>query len=411
MNVDSIFILILVFIIVDYVFEQWLDWLNMKRLSAGIPKLIADLYTPEKHAESIKYQKTNARFSFITSGYSIVLYVAVIATGFLGWVASYLSTYIQSPIWHSLAFFGTLYICSDLISTPFSYYKTFVIEERFGFNKMKPKTFFLDKLKSYLLVVLVGGLVLYTLLWLIGNMGVYFWLYFWAFISVFMLFINMFYTSIIVPLFNNLSPLEDGELRSAIEEYSKQVDFPLTNIYVIDGSKRSSKANAYFSGLGPKKKIVLFDTLIKNHTTEELVAVLAHEVGHYKKKHILGGFALSIVQTGFMLFILSLFVQSKTLSLALGGTDISIHLNLLAFGILYTPISKVSSILMNMVSRKNEFQADRYAAETYDGKHLQSALKKLSTDHLSHLTPHPAYVFIHYSHPPLLQRLTAIDKV
>lgn len=410
MTAPTIFLIVLTIIIVDYIFEQSLDWLNMKRLSLDIPKALADIYSKEKHEKSILYQKTISKFSFLTSGYSVVLYVIVLLTGTLGWINNFLSQYIQDPIMLSLSFFGTLYIISDVISTPFSYYKTFRIEEKFGFNKMKPKTFFIDKIKSYILIAAIGGLIFYILLWLIGNMGEYFWLYFWGVISVFMLLINMFYTSLIVPLFNKLTPLEDGELRLAIEEYSKRVGFPLTNIYVINGSKRSSKANAYFSGLGPNKKIVLYDTLINNHTTEELVAVLAHEVGHYKKKHVLSAFAASILQTGLMLYILSLFIQSQELSIALGGSETVIHLNLLAFGILYTPISKISGIIMNIISRKNEFEADQYAADTYEGKHLQSALKKLSSDHLSHLTPHPAYVFLHYSHPPLVKRLEAINS-
>ncbi len=409
MTPDNILIILLVIIITEYLFEQALDWLNLKSLSSSIPESLKGIYSAEKHQKSIAYQKTKGRFSFITSAFSVCLYVIALSSGLLGWLDMELNQHIVNPIWHALAFFGILVIASDILSTPFSYYKTFVIEEKFGFNKMKPKTFFADKLKSYLLMVLFGGGILAALLWSIGVLEEQFWIYFWVFISVFLLFINMFYTSIIVPLFNKLKPLEEGELRSAIEAYSNKVGFPLTGIYVIDGSKRSSKANAYFSGIGPKKKIVLFDTLIENHTTEELVAVLAHEVGHYKKKHTISGFILSVIQTGAMLYILSLFINSSALSYALGSSRHSIPLNLLAFGILYSPISKVIGILMNMFSRRNEYEADRYAAATYDGQYLQSALKKLSTDHLSHLTPHRAYVFVHYSHPPLIRRLEAIE--
>lgn len=219
----------------------------------------------------------------------------------------------------------------------------------------------------------------------------------------------MFYTSLIVPLFNKLSPLEDGDLKQLINEYSARVGFPLKNVFVIDGSKRSSKANAFFSGIGKKKKIVLYDTLINNHTKEELVAVLAHEAGHFKKKHVLSGFFLSVIQIAIMLFILSLMIFNENLSLALGGQQQAIHLNLLAFGILYSPISMLTGIIMNIISRRNEFEADAYAVRTYDGRYLHSALKKLSVDNLSNLTPHPLYVFFHYSHPPLVQRLQAIE--
>jgi STE24 endopeptidase len=219
----------------------------------------------------------------------------------------------------------------------------------------------------------------------------------------------MFYTTLILPLFNKLTPLKDGELKEAIEAYSEKVKFPLDNIFVIDGSKRSAKSNAFFSGIGKKKKIVLYDTLIANHTNDELVAVLAHEVGHFKKKHIISGYILSVLQTGFTLFIMSLIIFNPAISEALGGQNFAIHLNLLAFGILFSPISHFVSIFMNMLSRKNEFEADAYAKSTFNGAALQQALKKLSVDNLSNLFPHPAYVFIHYSHPPLLQRLKAME--
>jgi STE24 endopeptidase len=276
---------------------------------------------------------------------------------------------------------------------------------------MDLKTFIADKIKGYLIAIIVGGLILGGLLLLINELGKDFWIWFWIAISLFLIFVNMFYTSLIVPLFNKLKPLEDGDLRMAIQEYSKNVGFPLDNIFVIDGSKRSTKANAYFSGLGSKKKIVLYDTLIQNHSKEELVAVLAHEVGHFKKKHIILGLILSVAQIGIMLFILSLLVFNTDLSKALGATTNTIHLNLIAFGILFSPISHLIGIFMNLISRKNEYEADRFAASTYNGNALQEALKKLSVNNLSNLTPHPAYAFFHYSHPPLLERLRALRKV
>jgi STE24 endopeptidase len=271
--------------------------------------------------------------------------------------------------------------------------------------------FWLDKLKGYLLGAVIGGVILSVLLLLVDSLGVNFWLVFWVAISLFMFIMNMFYTSLILPLFNKLSPLEEGELRDAITAYAKQVDFPLTKIFVIDGSKRSSKANAFFSGLGKKKKVVLYDTLIENHSIQELVAIFAHEVGHYKKKHIQQGLVLSVLQTGLMLYILSLLIFNTELSIALGGDTMRIHLNLIAFGILYSPISMITGLLMNMLSRKNEFEADQYASETANGADLAGALKKLSADNLSNLLPHPAYVFFNYSHPPLLKRISAIETI
>jgi len=256
---------------------------------------------------------------------------------------------------------------------------------------------------------IIGGGLLAALIYLVETIGPDFWMWFATIACAFMLFMNMFYTSLILPLFNKLTPLPDGELKTAIEEFSRKINFPITNIFVIDGSKRSKKANAFFSGMGKKKKIVLYDTLIANHTTEELVAVLAHEVGHYKKKHIIWSYVLSVVQIVFMLFVLSLMVFNENLSLALGGSQLAVHLNLLAFTILFSPISAITGLLMNVYSRKNEFEADAYARKTYNGKALAEALKKLSVDNLSNLYPHPAYVFFHYSHPPLLQRLARMD--
>lgn len=401
--------IILIIITVDYVFEQVLDYFNFKARKVTLPEEIKSFYSAEKYEKSQRYHKVLDRFSFITSAFSFILSFCVLYFGWFGWLDEYLRDYFNHEIILALVYFSVLFIASDILNTPFQAYRTFVIEERFDFNKTTIKTFILDKLKGYLLSALIGGVLISVLLYLILEIGPNFWLYFWAIAAVFILFINMFYTSLILPLFNKLTPLEDGELKTAIQQYADKVNFPLDNIFVIDGSKRSKKANAFFSGLGKKKKIVLYDTLIENHTTEELVAVLAHEVGHFKKKHIVYGFGISVLKIGLMLFIMSLMIFNENLSLALGADQLGIHLNLLAFGILYSPISKVLGILGNIFSRKNEFEADAYARETFDSGALQHALKKLSVDNLSNLYPHPAYVFIHYSHPPLLQRLDKLN--
>ena len=410
MDANSILILLLVLLSFDFIFNKILEYLNIKSMKEELPDEVKDIYEEEKYKKSIAYAKANNKFGLLTSSFSFILSFVLLATGFFGWFDQQVHGFIGTEELVSLAFFGLLFIASDISNIPFQLYDTFVIEEKFGFNKTSPKTFVLDKLKGYVLAGVIGGLILYILLKLITLFGPDFWIFFWIVISVFTLIMNMFYTSLILPLFNQLTPLEDGELKEEIEKFSKSINFPLDNIFVIDGSKRSAKSNAFFSGIGKKKKIVLYDTLIKNHSKEELVAVLAHEVGHFKKKHIITGYLLSILQTGFTLFIMSLIIFSPAVSEALGGSQLAIHLNLLAFGILYSPISHFVGVFMNILSRKNEYEADAYAKETYNGTFLQLALKKLSVDNLSNLFPHPAYVFMNYSHPPLLKRLAAMEE-
>lgn len=410
MTKETILIIILGITIAEFLLELVLDILNIQSMKSDLPEKLKGIYEPEKYKSSMDYQRTTANFGRFSSGFTFVLSIILLSTGGFGWLDTFLRGYFSNPTLVSLAFFGVIFIASDVIGLPFSLYSTFVIEQKFGFNKMTAKTFIFDKLKSYLLTIIIGGGLGVVFFWLIGFMGQSFWIYFWIIAGVLILIINMFYTSLILPLFNKLTPLEDGELKNAIQDYSKKVDFPLDNIFVIDGSKRSSKANAFFSGLGKKKKIVLYDTLINNHTIEELVGVLAHEVGHFKKKHIIQTLVISLVQTGVILFILSQFVFSQNLSLALGGSVTAIHLNLLAFGILFSPISQILGLAMNLLSRKNEFEADHFAKTTFAAAPLIDALKKLSVNNLSNLLPHPLYVFFHYSHPPLLQRLEALEK-
>lgn len=410
MEPNTILGIIIGILIFDFFFEQILDFINLKHQRTDIPEEMKEYYDSDKYVKSQKYLKENTRFSFITSSFSFILALLLLITGFFGGLDIFLREYISHPIVLSLIYFGVLFIISDIITIPFQLYATFVIEEKYGFNKTTPKTFIIDKVKGYLITTILGVIILGALLYLIEFLGSNFWIYFWIVSVAFMLFMNMFYATLILPIFNKLTPLEDGELKESIVNYSKKINFPVINIFVMDGSKRSSKSNAFFSGLGKKKKIVLFDTLIKNHSIEELTAVLAHEVGHYKKKHILTSFIISILQTGLTLFILSLFVFNENLSLALGGDQLAIHLNLIAFALLYTPVSKITSLFMVIFSRKNEFEADEYATVTYNGKALKTALKKLSVDNLSNLYPHPLYVFFNYSHPPILKRLQAIDR-
>lgn len=408
MSAQNILWVILIIILLDFVLEQFLLYLNIKNQKKEMPSELIGIYDEGKYRQAYDYYREKSAFSIISSTFSLAILLIVFYFGILGWLDNLIHLYISNSIFEALLFFAIVFFILDIVGLPFALYEIFIIEQKYGFNKMTLPLFFIDKLKGYMLAAILGGGIMFILIWLISALGANFWIYFWVVFSLFILLINMFYTSWIVPLFNKLTPLSDGELKSAIEEYSKKVDFPLDNVFVIDGSKRSSKANAFFSGIGKKKKIVLFDTLINQHTTDELVAVLAHEVGHYKKKHIITGFILSALQAGIILFILSYFVSNAALSQALGSNSMSLALNLVAFSILFTPISTILGIIFNIISRKNEYEADNYAATTYNGAPLAQALKKLSTNNLSNLTPHPWYVFVHYSHPPVLERLMAL---
>ena len=405
---QALFIIILVIVILDFILERVLDYLNTTYWEEELPAELEGIYDRENYLKSQQYLKTNTRFSQVTESFNFILVMAMLVFGGFAFLDGWIRQFTANPVLLALMFFGILGFIADMLGTPFSVYATFVIEERFGFNKTTVWTFILDKLKGWLLAVIIGGGLLSLVVWIYGATGQWFWLIAWGAISFFTIFMMLFYSNIIVPLFNKQTPLAPGELRDAIEAFAHKTGFSLKNIYVIDGSKRSSKANAYFTGLGKKKRIVLYDTLIKDHSTDELVAVLAHEIGHYKKKHTLIGTITSILQTGLMLFILSRFLESPYLSGALDASQPSFHISVVAFGILYTPLSIILGLVMNIISRKHEYEADRFAAVNYSGESLAGALKKLSVSNLSNLRPHPLYVFFYYSHPPLLKRLEGI---
>jgi len=407
---NTVFIAIVVIIAVDFALERILDYLNSKSRSARLPVELKDVYDEEQYRRQQEYKKVNERFSLLTSSFSFLVILLMLFLGGFSLVDGWARDITAQPILIVLVFFAILGLGADLVGTPFSLYDIFIIEERFGFNKTTPKIFVMDKLKGWLLGAIIGGGLLALVVWFYHVTGSLFWIYAWILATVFSVFMAMFYSSLIVPLFNKQTPLEEGELRDAIKSFSEKAGFRLTNIYVIDGSKRSTKANAYFTGLGPKKRIVLYDTLIKDLSVKEIVAVLAHEIGHYKKKHTLTGMITGIVQTGLTLFILSLFIGNPVLSAALGSKQPSFHMGLIAFGILYSPISMLTGLVMNYVSRRNEYAADRYVKENYEARELAGALKKLSSKNLSNLTPHPAYVFFHYSHPTLLQRVRRLGS-
>lgn len=409
MDQEIIKYLLMGIITLTFVFDKTINYLNISRKIGDVPRTLDQYLSPDKLKESRKYQQTNYTFGLFTGGFSFLLTLIFIAFGFFGYLDEWLRQFGLSHIPLSIVYFGILFIGSDILSIPFDYYHTFKIEEDFGFNKTTVKTFFADKVKGYLLSIIVGGTLLFVLVWLILEIGRDFWWIFWIIAALFMVFVNMFYAALILPLFNKLTPLEEGELKNTIMDYARSVGFPLENVFIMDGSKRSSKANAFFSGLGKRKKVVLFDTLLEQHTPEELVAVLAHEIGHYKKGHIRTGMITGILQTGIMLFILSLFIFSEQISYALGGNQMAIHLNIIGFTMLFSPISTVLGIFMNCLSRNNEFEADAFAKSTYAGKPLAEALKTLSVKTLSNIDPHPLYVFVNYSHPPLLSRLKRLE--
>jgi len=377
--------------------------------SDTLPFQLKGICDEKEYSKTQLYQKENDRLSLWSSALNLAVILVVIIAGGFALVDNMSRAISGNIIIISLIFFGIIGLVSDVINIPFSIYDTFVIEKKYGFNTMTIRTFITDHVKSWFIAILIGAPVLGLIVWFYYKTGHYFWLHAWGVITLFSVFINLFYSELIVPLFNKQTPLPDGPLRTEIEAFAKKTGFKLKDIYVIDGSKRSTKANAYFSGFGPKKRIVLYDTLQNELTDEEIVSVLAHEIGHYKKKHILFTLILSVFLTGLILFLFSLVVNNPLLSRALGAQSTSFHLGLIVFGILYSPLSLIIGLFTNYISRRNEFEADRFVTENFKPEILASALKKLSVKNLSNMMPHPAYVFFHYSHPPLLHRLEKLE--
>ena len=404
------FYLIIGFFTLSFIWTQILSYLNRKKMSPVLPDELKGIYPPEKYAKQQEYQRANSRFGLISGGFSFSFMLIILLFGFLGWLDNYLREYTNHFLVLPLIFFGILMISNEIITFPFDWYATFTIEERFDFNKSTKKLFIADWLKSIILNSLIGGIILASVLFIYHFILKEFWLYAWVVVSGFSLLMTFFYSEWIVPLFNKQTPLEEGELRNAIEFFTRKAGFRLANIFVMDGSKRTTKANAYFTGFGKKKRIVLFDTLVNDLTTDEIVAVLAHEIGHYKKKHVIYSLTLSILTTGFIFYILSLFLGNLRLAEALGGTKASFHLGIIGFAFLLTPISEISELAINHISRKNEYEADNFVKQSGLGEALISALKKISIQSLSNLNPHPLVVFWYHSHPTLLQRIERIRK-
>ena len=407
MNIFAVIILLA--LAVNYFLNLASDLMNLKSLKTPLPEEFRDVFDEEKYREAQEYTRVRTRFGLITSTFSLLILLIFWFAGGFNWVDQLVRDFGYGTIVTGVLFVGILMLAQTIISLPFSVYSTFVIEERFGFNKTTPSTFIADRLKGMMLTVLLGGPLLAGVIAIFEFFGAVAWLYAWLVVILFTLFVQFIAPTWIMPLFNKFSPLEDGDLKKAILDYARNVSFPLQGIYKIDGSRRSSKSNAFFTGFGKNKRIALFDTLIEKHTIPELVAVLAHEVGHYKKKHIPKNMTISFLHTGVMLYLLSLFIRLPGLHEAFFMEEISVYAGLLFFGLLYSPIEMILSVMMQVFSRKHEYEADRYAADTTgDPEHMVSVLKKLSVDNLSNLTPHPFHVFLNYSHPPVLERIRAI---
>ncbi len=411
MEPSTLFNILITILLIKFVIDSVLNHLNAKHFNDTLPNDVSDVYEINEYLKSQTYKRTNHNFSKITSLFSLITTLLFFFFNGFFIVDQIARGFSNNIIIITLIFFGIIIVGSDIISIPFSLYKTFIIEEKFGFNKVTKKIFFLDKIKGLLMTIILGGSILSIITWFYEFTGNYFWIYSWLLISAFSIFLNMFYSKLIVPLFNKQTILEEGDLKNDIIKYVNSVGFKAQDIYVLNGSKRSTKANAYFSGFGNQKRITLYDTLINDLENDEIVAVLAHEVGHYKRKHILYNLTLSIILTGFALFVLSLFIKTPVLSLALGVSLPSFHIGLIAFGILYSPVSQILGIFMNYMSRKFEYQADNYAKNTFSASPLISSLKKLSKNSLSNLTPHYLYVFFHFSHPTLLERIKNLKKI
>jgi len=405
---QTLLYLIIAFIIAEFLFSKVLSYLNIRSWDKPVPDEIKDLYQDDKFEKARAYALDNNRVETISSTLSFIITLSFLYFKGFAWVDNIAHQVSGQYIVQGLVFFGIVAGATSVIGLPFDIYSTFVIEEKYGFNKTTPATFIADKVKGILLGVIIGGGIYALLAYLFQLLGDYFWLAGWLVVSGFSLFIATFYTAVLLPVFNKLTPLENGELRANIEKYSAQVSFPLTNIMVMDGSKRSSKANAFFSGIGSRKSIVLFDTLINDMNTDEITAVLAHEVGHYKKKHVLQSMALSIMQMGILFFLFGWLARNPLMGEVLGAKENTFYLSLTTFSLLYSPVSTLISLFMNLFSRKNEYEADNYAKTTYGPEPLISALKKLYVNTLGNPQPDPLYVFVNYSHPTLLQRIRAM---
>lgn len=405
-------VIVLALILIPFGIEILVEWLNLKNIQEELPKEFEGIYDSDRYLKSQKYLSENTRFDIFHSTFSTALLIVFFVLGGFNFLDLWLRNFIESDLWRGLAYFAALGIGTKITNLPFSIYETFNIEERYGFNKSTPQVFVQDQLKGLILAIVIGGPILALLIWFFDEFGDQAWLYAWLALTAIQLFITWLAPIVILPLFNKFDPLPEGELKVAIENYLQKQNFNSRGLFTMDGSKRSTKANAFFIGFGKFRRIVLFDTLIEKQTPKEIVAVLAHEVGHYQRGHIIKSLVLSILSTGILFYTLGFFLKSHIIYDAFQIATPSTYLGLVIISILYSPLSKLISILSNALSRKFEFEADEFAVRTYGASEdLVSALKKLSRDSLSNLTPHPIKVFFDYTHPPVLERVRVLRSI
>ena len=408
---QTYYLIIIGALIFEYLLSTVSSVLNMNSVSENVPDGFQNHYDSEKYAKSQAYLKDNTRFGLLSSTFGLIVTLIVIHSGLFGLLDVFVRTQSTHPIVGGLIFFGLIFIINDIINLPFPLYGTFILEEKYGFNKTTAKTFVMDKLKGYMLTIVLGTIIMSPVLYFFNSYGENGWWIAWGIITAFMIAIQPIFVHVIAPIFNKFTPLEDGELRTAIETFSKKVDFPISRIDMMDGSKRSSHSNAYFSGFGKSRRIALFDTLLEKHSIEEIVSVVAHEVGHYKKKHIITGTILGILETGIMLFVFNLIMNDSALFSVFGVQSVSVYGGLIFFGMLYSPVNLLTSVFTTAMSRKNEYEADAFSLEHTQNKDaLINMLKGLAANNLSHLTPHKMMVFLSYSHPPVIDRIAAVNK-
>ncbi len=401
--------IVLLILIGGYILDYVIEKLDVAHASPILPREFDGYYDAEKYRKSQSYLKERVRFSLIENAFFTIGVVIFILAGWFNLIDLFARSFRQPPLVTGLIFIGIMYLTRYLFSIPFKIYRTFIIEEKYGFNRTTPKIFVADIFKNMMLTVLIGAIILFVILWFFSVSGNLAWLYSWIAVTVFELFFIFIAPVVIMPLFNKFTPLEEGELKTAITDYAHSQDFKIKGIYKMDASRRSAKSNAFFAGLGRYKRIVLFDTLIAKMKTDELVAILAHEVGHYKHKDIFKGLAVSVVSTGIMFFALSFFIYNRNFFAAFKVENISVYTGLFLFTFLYEPINGLFSIGTNYISRRFETSADRFSACTYKRPEAMiRALKRLSVDNLTNLTPHPLKVFLSYSHPPVLTRIDSI---
>ena len=409
---ENLYYYIIIFaIIIEYLLSSIGSILDIKNITPTIPSDFKKAYDQEKYILSQDYLKARNSFGLFSSSFSLILIMIVIHSDIFGLLDQFVRGQSDSYILQGLLFIGIIYFFQDIVSLPFSIYHTFVIEERFGFNKTTLNLFIIDKIKGYAIFIVLGSIVIIPILYFFHVYGDIGWLIAWSILTAFMIAVQPLFVHVIAPMFNKFTPLEEGELRSAIEKYTAKVNFPLARIDIMDGSKRSAHSNAYFTGFGKSRRIAIFDTLVEKHSTNEIVSVVAHEVGHYKLKHVLQGTILGIIETGIMLFAFNLIMNDISLFQVFGVSQLSVHAGIVFFSMLYAPVSMLTSIVTTAISRKNEYEADKFSYDTTnDREALVSMLIGLSANNLSHLTPHPLKVFLSYSHPPVVDRIKAVNQ-